>query len=87
MPEESFTTAWRKNPEHYIVVRDSLDFEDGSKVVYHIFNVERKLSHIIESQAEAKLLGEAMIAGGVRVVTLEEAKQLLLQKHHLSPQP
>lgn len=73
---------WKENVNDYIVVRGELEYASGEvKLTYHIINFTKKLSHIIEDGEEARKLGEEMIAAGARVVSPEEARELLRPKH------
>jgi Na+-translocating ferredoxin:NAD+ oxidoreductase RnfC subunit len=67
---------WQTFKETLLLVRKDYD----SKVAYLIMNTVEKQPYIIEDDALAKSIAEAMIAAGVKVMSVEEAQQFLFPK-------
>lgn len=70
---------WRNNPnpDDFIIAKEIHEIDGEYVEAYHIFNIVRRLSHIIESQSVVREIVTEMSKAGVKVVTMEEALQIL----------
>ena len=74
MTGDTSFTNWRDHPQDYIVAQDE---PVPGQPVFHIFDVTHSLSIIIEEQSVVRPIVQEMVALGVRVVSIDEAIQIL----------
>ena len=69
---------WKEHPQDFIVILVKAKRESGDEVTgYHIVDIKRSISHIIEDDNVVTALAKEMIEAGVKVVSMQEASKLI----------